>query len=140
MNKVILKYELDFDFVLIAISCPLKDYRLCHFINKFSGLQLQKEKVHYIPSPVPGERWAFSFYSYVPDLSETEYFLLSNKGEESGYLVPEMKNADYFLMIKNFIDEEDLELLIDAINTIPEVVMAIEIAPEKLKSKENLIF
>ena len=72
--------------------------------------------------------------------AETEYYLLANKGEENGYLIPEMKTSDYFLMIKNFIDDEDLANLVNSINNIPEVVVATEISAEKLRSKENLIF
>ena len=131
MNKFILKYELDFDFVLIAVSCPLKDYRLCHFINKQTGLDFRNADDY---------RAAFSRYAYAPEAFGTEYFLIANRSEESGYLIPEMKTSDYFLLIRNFIDEEDLEHLLDQINAIPEVVVATEIAPEKLKSRENLIF
>lgn len=140
LNKVVLKFELDFDFILIAIACPLKDYRLCHFINKHTGLELRKVKDHQLPAPRAGEWWMFSMYLYLPESVETEYYLISNKGEENGYLIPEMKNTDYFLMIKNFIDEEDLDALVNAINAIPDVVVASEITPDKLKSKENLIF
>lgn len=47
-NKTILKWDLEFDaeldFVLIAISCPLKDYRLCHFINKVTLLDFVRGK------------------------------------------------------------------------------------------------
>lgn len=140
MNKVVLKYELDFDFILIAISCPLKDYRICHFINKHTGLNLRKSEDYRLPAPQPGTMWAFSFYTSLSDLVETEYYFLSNKGEENGYLIPEMKNTDYFLLIKNFIDQEDLDSLLNALNAIPDVVVASEIPANKLRSKENLIF
>lgn len=139
MNKVILKYDLDFDFILIAISCPLKDYRFCHFLNKASGLELLKTEDYYINGTPLESANSFSCYFYINE-AETEYYLLANKGEENGYLIPEMKTSDYFLMIKNFIDDEDLMNLINAINNIPEVVVATEISAEKLKSKENLIF
>ncbi len=140
MNKVLLKYDFDFDFILIAISCPLKDYRLCHFINKHTGLSLKKTEDYLVYIPQYEETCAFSCFTDIPEEQETEYFLFSNKGVENGYLIPEMKQSDYFLMIKNFIDEEDLDNLITALNEIPEVVVASEIAPEKLKSRENLIF
>ena len=141
MNKVVLKFELDFDFILIAISCPLKDYRLAHFIDKHAGLKLHKQKHdHQIPGIEAGEYWFFSFYQYLPEEVETEYYLLSNRGTESGYLLPELKNSDYFLIIKNFIDDEDLGMLLDNLNAIPDVVVASEISLDKLKSKENLIF
>lgn len=55
-------------------------------------------------------------------------------------MIPEMKNVDYFILIKNFIDQEDIDQLISGLNAIPEIVVAAEVDPAKLKSKENLIF
>lgn len=140
MNKVLLKADFDFDFILIAISCPFKDYRVCHFINKYSGLNLQKTGDHRVFIPQHDKTCPFSMYTFLDDNMETEYYLLSNRGDDEGLLIPEMKHSDYFLIIKNFIDHEDLHLLLLAINNIPEVVVATEILPEKLKSRENLIF
>ena len=51
-----------------------------------------------------------------------------------------MKKADYFLMIKNYIDETDLDGLIVSLNKIPEIVTAVKIDPKKIKSRENLLF
>lgn len=140
MNKVTLKYELDLDFVLLAITSPLKDYRLCYFINKDSGLRLRKVDDHEVWMPSPVGRIYFSRYAYFSDVSDTEYYLLANKAVGGGFLIPEMKQCDYFLLIRNFIDDEDLAALQSRIGAIPDVVVASEISPEKLKSKENLIF
>lgn len=140
LNKVTLKYELDLDFVLIAITSSLKDYRLCYFINKVSGLRLSKAEDHEIWMPPPVGKAFFSRYADFSEAFDTEYYLLANKAADGGFLIPEMRHSDYFLLIRNFIDEEDLAALQDAIAEIPEVVVASEISPQKLKSKENLIF
>jgi hypothetical protein len=71
--------------------------------------------------------------------SESELYILANKGTE-GFLVPEMKNVDFFLLIRNYIDEDDLKAIINKLNKLPEVLVAVELDPIKLKSKENLIF
>ena len=140
MNKVTLKYELDLDFILIAITSSLKDYRLCYFINKYAGLDLAKVDDHEIwLSSSEGHRY-FSRYAALSEATETEYYLLANRSVEGGVLVPEMKHSDYFFLVRNFIDEEDLEALQEAVASIPEVVVASEISPQRLKSKENLIF
>ncbi len=81
----------------------------------------------------------FSKYRYTITEREVEFYLIANKGTQ-GYLIPEMKSADYFIIIKNFYDDEELELYLDRLNAIPEVVVAAELDPAKLKSKENLIF
>ncbi|MEH6304772.1 IPExxxVDY family protein [Olivibacter sp. CPCC 100613] len=139
MNKLTLKYELDIDFNLIAITCPLKDYRLCYYINKVTGLDLRKIDDHEIWQD---NRHVFYFgrYYYEDNNTEIAYYLLNNKGIEGGILIPEMKVTDFFLLIKNPIDEELLEWQVDQLNNLKEVVVASEIDPHKLKSRENLVF
>lgn len=139
MNKLTLKYELPIDFNLVAISCPLKDYRLCYYINKVTALDLYKIEDH--------ELWLenqpttyFGKYTYEDSNNDTSYFLLNNKGIEGGILIPEMKITDFFLLVKNAIDDELLQWQISQINDLKDVVVASEIDPHKLKSRENLVF
>ncbi len=42
LNKLTLKYEPDLDFVLIAITAPLKDYRLCFRINRQLSIDFRR--------------------------------------------------------------------------------------------------
>lgn len=139
MNRITLKFEPDFDFVLIAITSPLKDYRLCYQINKQLGVDFVR--IEELTMHVGNEAVApcFNRYAYLPEDSETEFYILSNKGSE-GFLIPEMNRVDYFLMIRNFIDEEDLEFWQSRIKKLPDVLAAVEVEPKKLKSKENLLF
>lgn len=139
MNKITLKYEIDLDFLVIAITCPLKDYRLCYYINKYAGLNLEKTDDHETWAPSSTSLF-FTKYVYINENTGTEFYLIGNKGAETGYLLPELRGSDYFLIIKEFIDDEDLKNLHKSINSIPDVVVATEIDPEKLKSKENLVF
>lgn len=81
----------------------------------------------------------FSFYEYNWETTETDFYFIGNKGTE-GYLVPEMRSADYFIMIKNYIDDDDLDNIISCLNKIPEIVAAVKIDPKKIKSRENLLF
>jgi len=90
--------------------------------------------------PAPIGLTHFSRYADFSETSDTEFYLLANRGTAGGFLIPEMRHSDYFLLIRNFIDEEDLAAIENHITTIPEVVVASEISPQKLKSKENLIF
>ncbi|HWV72824.1 MAG TPA: IPExxxVDY family protein [Pseudosphingobacterium sp.] len=139
MNKLTLKYELDIDFNLIAITSPLKDYRLCYYINKVTGLDLYKVEDHEIWFESQRPTY-FGRYTHEDVNNDTFYFLLNNKGVEGGVLIPEMKVTDFFLLVKNAIDEELLQWQITQINNLADVVVASEIDPHKLKSKENLVF
>lgn len=139
MNKTTLKFELDLDFKLIAISSQLKDYVLCFKINKF--LNTDFCKITDLEHPFDGgsENNYFSRYFYLMPDTETELYVVANKGSE-GFLVSEMKKADFFILIHNYIDKEDFKQLLVQLNKIPEVLVALEVDPKKLKSKENLIF
>jgi hypothetical protein len=64
---------------------------------------------------------------------------LANKGNSS-LLIPEMKETDYFMLLRNYFDVEELDFILAGINSIKEIQVAVEINPLKLKSKENLIF
>jgi hypothetical protein len=139
LNRKFLKFEIDLDFVLIAVTTSLKDYRICYLINKFLSfnfIKIPDLTIDIFPDSGPV---LFSRYHYNWEATETDFYFIANKGSE-GYLIPEIKKADYFLLIKNYIDENDLDKLISALNKIPEVVAAVKIDPKKIKSRENLLF
>ncbi|MFD2863362.1 IPExxxVDY family protein [Mucilaginibacter antarcticus] len=139
MNRKFLKFEIDLDFVLIAVTTSLKDYRVCYLINKhlnFNFTKFDDLEVDIHPGAAPVY---FSLYQFSWQDSETDFYFIANKGT-NGYLIPEMKKADYFIMIKNYIDDTDLENLITGVNRIQEVVAAVKIDPKKIKSRENLLF
>lgn len=138
MNKTYLKLTLDLDFVLIAITAPLKDYVLCHKINTRLNLDFAKIDDHEIYFNADEQPWSFSQYYFFIDQGEQEFFLISNKSSD-GLLIPEMANVDFFIIIKAFIDKEDLDKIIGGLNKLPEVQVAAKINPSKLKSKENLM-
>lgn len=166
MNKTTFRLETDFDleldFRLIGISSTLRDYRLCYFISKKTGLELiygkesytnhkgeQKEKskddmdYHIITENKRGRPQVchhFTVYRCCNESFDYEYYLLSNKSKEGGILIPEAPNFDYFMLIKHYVDEEDLLALQKQLRSIDYVLLVKEIDPTTLKSKENLIF
>lgn len=139
MNKTTIKFELDLDFVLVAITSQLKDYMFCYKINKQLGTDFSKISDLELLFNSTEEPSFFSRYYYLMPNTDAELYILANKGTE-GFLVSEMKKVDFFLLIRNYIDEDDLKALIGGLNRIPEVLVAAEVDPKKLKSKENLIF
>ncbi|MFT6054611.1 MAG: hypothetical protein ACJASP_001505, partial [Roseivirga sp.] len=58
----------------------------------------------------------------------------------NAYLIPELKNFDYFLMLENESHGFDLKSFILNIKQIPSVQFAIIVDTATLKSKDNLIF
>jgi len=140
LNKKILKVEIDLDFVLIAITSAQKDYRMCFLVNKylhFNFIRVKDLEVNIYqnsPDAVP-----FAMFEDYWEASETAFYFIANRGAD-GLLIPEMREADYFLMIKNYIDGQDLNNIVNGLNKIPEIVAAIKIDPKKIKSRENLLF
>ncbi|MBB6110393.1 hypothetical protein HDF22_002622 [Mucilaginibacter lappiensis] len=139
MNRKFLKFEIDFDFVLIAITTSLKDYRICYLINKSLNFNFVRTNDLSVDIYQGAEPVLFSLFHYQWETTETDFYFIGNKGSD-GYLVPEIRSADYFIMIKNYIDDDDLDNLVSTINKIPEVVAAVKIDPKKIKSRENLLF
>ncbi|NOW94413.1 IPExxxVDY family protein [Mucilaginibacter sp. SG564] len=139
MNRKFLKFEIDFDFVLIAITTSLKDYRICYLINKSLNFNFTRSNDLAVDIYQGAEPVLFSLFHYQWETTETDFYFIGNKGSD-GYLVPEIRSADYFIMIRNYIDDDDLDSLVSTINKIPEVVAAVKIDPKKIKSRENLLF
>jgi hypothetical protein len=139
LNRIIVKFKIDFDFVLIGITTSLKDYRVCYLINKHLGFNFAKI-ADLVVDPLPHtEPASFSFYQFQQKETENLFYFIANKGTE-GFLIPEMKEVDYFLMIKNLLQEEETDKYTSLLNRIPEIVAAVKIDPKKIKSRGNLLF
>lgn len=138
MNKTYLKLSLDLDFVLIAITASLKDYVLCHKINTSLNFEFEKIDDHEVYFNIDEAPLAFSKYYYFVEQGEVEYYIVNNRNTE-GFLIPEMKKVDFFMIIHQYIDKEDLNYMVTGINKLPDIQVAAQIDPAKLKSKENLI-
>lgn len=161
-HKLDLDFDLEMDFILIGISSSLRDYRLCHFINKQTGLHFvygkespidhkgnpKNKKKEELDFHIIHERTKnnvnvehhYQMYRDCCDRFDYEYYLINNRSVENGILIPEASHFDYFIIIKHYIDEEDLEALLNNLKAINNIMLVKEIDPTTLKSKENLIF
>ena len=138
MNKTYLKLSLDLDFVLIAITASLKDYVFCHKINTRLNLNFEKADDHEVFFNIDEPARAFSKYYFCSEEGDNDFFIVSNRNSE-GFLIPEMNKVDYFMIIQSYIDKEDLNYILTGLNKLPDIQVAAQIDPVKLKSKENLV-
>ena len=138
MNRTYLKLALDLDFVLIAITASLKDYVLCHKINTRLNLNFEKVNDHEVYFNIDEPALAFSKYYFFTEHTENEYFIINNRNPE-GFLIPEMNKVDFFMIIHQFIDKEDLNYILTGLNKLPDIQVAAQIDPTKLRSRENLV-
>lgn len=138
MNKKILNTELDLKFHIVAITTELKGYRLCFLINKFLNMGFERMELDYCITNLEGITKFFSKF-YFKNSWDNEYFILANKGLQ-GILIPELKSTDYIMLLKNYYDKEELIITLAGLRQIHEIQIAVQINPQTLKSKENLIF
>ena len=138
MNKTYLKLSLDLDFVLIAITASMKDYMLCHKINTSLNFNFEKVEDHEVYFNIDEEPLTFSKYFFFVEQGEIEYYILNNRNAE-GFLIPEMNKVDFFMIIHQYIDSEDLNFILTGLNKLSDIQVAAQINPAKLKSNQNLI-
>jgi hypothetical protein len=133
-----LSFQPDFDFKLLGIGSRENDYKLSWALNKLLNINLSKADDLEIKNPKFSDIQLFSVYSYVPDDSEEEIHLISNRCID-GYYIEELKNIDYFLLIKGF-EEVVSEPFTSKIKSLDEVFVVLTINPDSLKSKQKFIF
>lgn len=137
MSKLVLQVEDEIDFLLFCIACHKADYRLCYELNKALGIDLDKQEDYSIQTK-PKEVDHFSMYYYNDEENYREIFLIANKSENS-ILIPEQKQVDYFLQVYGYLPDYEIDEMLKRINSIPLVLTAFKVDPEKLKSIQLLI-
>ncbi len=152
MSTQILTVEYEFDFILIGISSPSKDYKLGWELNKELGLNLCRiddvlkqnviksvhEESELIVPEDDGPNQSYSHYRHSDEEKGIEYDLVSNKSD-GGLLIPEQKQADYFLIIRGVYNQAFGNKILSNIRKMTNVQTAFSIDANKLKSKEFLI-
>jgi hypothetical protein len=96
-------------------------------------LNFEKKNDHNIKK----EMW-FSRYTYISD-DGIEYDLLANRSKK-GYLVPNLKSINYFLVVKNDYWEQEKPDFMSKLRNIPDVLLAFEIDIANLKYIDRFIF
>lgn len=150
----------EIDYYLIAIHTSLEDYRLAYFINQKLPINLSKSKNEIQINIKEGETHFSRFY-YNDDESAITWNLIQNKNKivqhKTGnsenlfsdltmevstnvFLLPEFKNADYFLKIENNDGAMNVSKIQILLNTIDSVSTVYLVDTSKIKSKNNLIF
>ena len=142
MAKNRLDVSYDFEFDLIALNTTVKEYKLAWALNR--DLQLNLAKKDNISIDFSRGK-ALSISNYYCSTEYQEFRLLRNRSDEfdaqyNAYLIPELKNFDYFLMVADDSSTFEINPFISTIKQIPFVQFAVSVDTAALKSKDNLIF
>ena len=139
-KNIILGYE--FDYCLIGIASNIASYKMAYFLNQFLGIILKKQEDGRIT--YSDESFILiSNYLYETDFLEVE--LVENKlvaglykGEK--WLIPEIKQFDYFIKFRDSTKEWEITDIIELIWSIELVQYVSELNFEELKSKDNFYY
>ncbi|SHI97145.1 IPExxxVDY family protein [Aquimarina spongiae] len=160
VQRLVLDAITDDEYELIAIHCSLASYRLAFLLNKHLGLQLfrKEEDVNFEYDNLVA---SFPIYQYEDHFKYNTYHLFANQfrtnivsqnpantglfetAEETyvtKYLIPELKNVDYFLKIETEATTFLSKPMLSDMLGISQIVTAYPVEHKELKSKNNLIF
>jgi hypothetical protein len=131
----------DYDFEVLALISPEKDYKLVWNINKLLNIKLQKDSDLCLEFD-KGNKLIFSNFKY-----DTEYAglrLLRNRSFDSldskPFLLPELKEYDYIIKSEGEKDIFNMKEIKEKLKSLPLIQYIRKIEIHTLKSKENLIF
>ncbi|WP_026950183.1 IPExxxVDY family protein [Algoriphagus mannitolivorans] len=140
MKKAKLFIEPAFDFELLGLVSPVKDYKMAWAINQTLGLNLVRSEeifIEFLSSP------SLEISQYFLSLPHGFVQLLKNKSlnssQQLAYLIPELRNMDYFLLVQDETEEIDISEFASQLAKNPLIQSAVRLDVSKLKSKENLL-
>lgn len=136
-TKLVVDHELDAN--VIGIVTTLKDYKLAWNINQVFKINLVMQPSLQIKF-IKGND--LSIVNFLFKTEFQQFRLIKNRSSDlnSGFLIPELSNFDFFLMLSSADKEMIHEAVIEKLHSIMGLEYIQQIDVEKLKSKDNFIF
>ncbi len=117
---------------LIGIATTSRDYRLVHYINQSLGINLMSVDDIPVYHEKAGRFCNYPFFTYNhPDL-RTDFFLIANYNT-STYLIPSLRQVNYFLLLQGSAYKEHIDGIIATLRTTQGIQAAIPIVPKTIK-------
>lgn len=140
MKKAKLQIEHTYDFELLGLVSPVKDYKMAWLINRDLDLNLvRSEDIEIEFLSLPGLKISQFFLSLPHGFVQ----LLKNKALNSthqvSYLIPELKSMDYFLLVQDQTFQLSINTFANQLARNPFIQNVMRLDISKLKSKENLL-
>jgi hypothetical protein len=140
MKKTKLFVEPIFDFELLGLVSPVKDYKMAWLINRELDLNLVKSddiQIEFLSAP------QLEISQYLLSLPHGFIQLLKNKAlntsQQLAYLIPELRNLDYFLLVQDQTQQTSISTFMDHLAKNPYIQSVVRLDISKIKSKENLL-
>lgn len=138
VKRTKLNIEADFEGVLIGLVTQYPDYHVAWLINQALHQSLERVEDHCLPSGRSRTARRFTHFYCGEQITRTGFHLLANRrGTE--YLLPELRELDYFLLVMgSYYIEREAEML-DDIKHLEHIQAAVPIDLKSLRSKNILL-
>lgn len=140
MKKTKLFVEPTYDFELLGLVSPVKDYKMAWLINRDLDLDLVKSEdieIEFVSSA------RLEISQYLLSLPHGFIQLLKNKAlntsQQLAYLIPELRNLDYFLLVQDQTQQTSITTFVEHLSRNPFIQSVVRLDISKIKSKENLL-
>jgi len=140
MKKVKLQIEHTYDFDVLGLVSPVRDYKMAWLINRQLDLDLIKWEdleIEFLSDP------QLKISQYFLSLPHGYVQLLKNKAlntnNQVSYLIPELKSMDYFLLVQDQTFQISINTFVNELAKNPFIQNVMKLDVSKLKSKENLL-
>lgn len=131
--------EFKFDFRLIGIATTLKEYRFCFFLNELLGCDFVKLKDQNVESKDRSSTQTFSVFKGTSANRKSTFFVFSNKNSGQ-FLLPELNEFDFLLMIRGEMEDEELLNLNEGVSRLNQVLLCSVIPPKKIKNLNRIVY
>ena len=156
-NELKLQVEYNLNYSLIAIRSELEDYRFAYFLNKSPFFVFERIKKD-ICCIINSQKIYFSTFKYINSAFKRNSFLIGNKSiyrpesadegnlfsnnlfTNTAFLLPELKEFDYFLKLKGLWKLSEKENIKKFLKQASYIESATDIDLKKIKSINNLVF
>ena len=152
-----LKIRHDIDFQLIGIQSEMQDYQFAYFLNR-STLFMFERMIKDISYLINSKKIYFSTFEHRESDLRRSSFLVKNRAfyskpvnnslnlfnetriRKSTFLIPELKEFNYFIKFVGIWKKEELLELKIFLNSLPGINSPVNIDLGRIKSITNLIF
>ena len=142
MSKSKLHVHYDFDFSLYALNTNVKPHKIAWYLNTQEGFSFNRQDELSIEF---NQSKKINIVHYLHEDEYSKFRILKNRAESvedsyDAFLLPEMKQFDYLIMLENESSTFNENVFNNKIKQIPFVQFVIKVDLKTLKSRDNLIF
>jgi hypothetical protein len=137
MAKHRLDTVLNFSYPLWGIVSSASPHKLCYALNKrfHFDLKWQQEII------LENQKTIYNHINLFTYEDELDYFTIEVIQNKNGdcLFIPELKNIDYFLIIKGSADRVNLKIFTQHLNNINCIQTVVDLQLQKIKSRNNFL-